>query len=206
MRALTMRLTPLRSLAIGMCAGAALIALLVAVFARKDFAQNPNYAGTPVTPPKLAGDAILTDQYGRPQHIIDPGYAATYLFFGYTRCPDECPLALATLGRAYRDLSAAARARTRIVFITVDPAVDTPAVLGRYADHFDAHIVALTDSRAVLADVWREYGVEVQPQAKDLIGHGGSIFAIDATGHIVLIYPPDVKAADITHDATSLAS
>jgi protein SCO1/2 len=189
-----------------MTAGALLIALLVVVFAHKDFAQNPSFAGTPITPPKLATDAILDDTNGTPQHIVEPGYATTFVFFGYTRCPDECPLALASLGRAYRDLSDAARARTRIVFVTVDPAHDTPQILARYAGHFDPHIVALTGTRTALAKVWSAYGVEVQPQGKDLIGHGDSIYAIDATGHIVLVYPPDATAADLTHDAKTLAS
>jgi len=176
------------------------------VFARRDFPHNQHYAGTSLDPPKLASDAILIDQAGHPQHLIEPGYAATFVFFGYTHCPDECPLALATLGRAYRALAPAIRQRVRVVFVTVDPAQDTPAVLGRYVANFDPHLIALTDSRAALAKVWQAYGVEIQPQAKELIGHGDAIYAIDASGHIVLIYTPDVKASDLEHDATALAS
>ncbi len=201
-----MKITPLRAFAAGAIGAVLLVALLVAVFLRRDYPRNPHYAGTPLDPPKLATDAILVDQHGHPQHVIDPGYAATFVFFGYTHCPDECPLALATLGRAYRALFPAVRERIRIVFITVDPAQDSPAVLGRYVANFDPHIVALTDSRPILANVWRAYGVEIQPQAKELIGHGDAIYAIDATGHIVLIYTPDVKASDLEHDANALAT
>jgi protein SCO1/2 len=196
-----------RSFALGLAGAALLIAILVAVFAHKDFARDPHYAGTPIDPPKVAMDAILTDQADKPEHILD-GSAATFVFFGYTHCPDECPLALATLGKAYRDIPATSRARTRIVFITVDPAHDTPKALAQYIAHFDTHIVALTDARSVLESVWNGYGVGVttDPRAKELVDHGGTIFAIDATGHIVLVYPPDVKPADIAHDAQALAS
>jgi protein SCO1/2 len=193
-------------MALGGLGAAALIGLLVFVFARRDFVHDPHYAGTPIDPPKLATDAILTDQSGHAQHLIDPSFAATFVFFGYTHCPDECPLALATLGRAYRSLAPAVRQRTRVVFVTVDPAQDTPTVLGRYVANFDPHFVGLTGSRPVLAKVWQGYGVEIQPQAKELIGHGDAIYAIDATGHIVLIYTPDVKANDLEHDANALAS
>jgi protein SCO1/2 len=201
-----MKATPIRALAAGAVAAALAIAILIAVFAHRDFPHRAHYAGTPLDPPKLASDAILIDQTGHAQHLIDPAFAATFVFFGYTHCPDECPLALATLGRAYRALDPAARQRTRVVFVTVDPAQDTPAVLGRYVANFDPHFVALTDSRATLAKVWQAYGVEIQPQAKELIGHGDAIYAIDASGHIVLIYPPDVKASDLEHDASALAS
>ncbi len=200
-----MKLTPVRALGAGAIGAVLLIALLVVVFARRDFAHDPHYAGTPLDPPKLATDAILTDTSGFPRHILEPGYAATFVFFGYTHCPDECPLALATLARAYRSLDFAVRSRTRVVFVTVDPAQDTPAVLGRYIAHFDPHFVALTEARPRLATVWQAYGVEVQPQAKELIGHGDAIYAIDASGHIVLIYPPDAKANDLAHDANELA-
>ena len=201
-----MKMTPLRAFAVGAIAAAAMLAILIFVFAIKDLKHDPHYVGTPVTPPKIASDAILIDQNARPQHIVEPAFGATFVFFGYTHCPDECPLALATLGRAYRSLSPAARERTRIVFVTVDPAHDTPAALAAYVKHFDPHIVALTDSRRALVKVWQEYGVEVQPQAKELVGHGGMIYAIDATGHIVLFYPPDVTSTDLAHDANALAS
>ncbi len=201
-----MKLTPLRALAAGAFAAALAIALLVFVLAHRDFARNPHYLGTPIDPPKLATDAILTDQAGHAQHLIDLSYATTFVFFGYTHCPDECPLALATLGRAYRALAPAVRQRTRVVFVTVDPAQDTPAVLGRYVANFDPHFIGLTGSRPTLARVWQGYGVEIQPQAKELIGHGDAIYAIDATGHIVLIYTPDVKASDLEHDANELAT
>ena len=201
-----MKMTLLRSLALGIAAGVLLIALVIYIFAQKDFTTSHRYAGTPISQPKAADDALLVDGTGKPAHVLDTSAAATFVFFGYTHCPDECPLALASLGRAYRALPERARARTRIVFVTVDPKNDTAPVMQRYVANFDPHIVGLTGTHDALAKVWAAYGVDVEPQARELVGHGGTIYAIDGTNHVVLIYPPDVKAADLTHDANALAS
>ena len=162
------------------------------------------YAGTALDPPKAVDDFVLFDQHGREAHLLDPKAGVTFLFFGYTHCPDECPLALASLGRAYRSLPPARRERVRIVFVTVDPARDTTAALGSYVAHFDPHIVALGGVQDELARVWAAYGVEVKPEAKELIGHGGFIYAIDATEHAVVIYPPNAAPADLAGDAAKI--
>jgi protein SCO1/2 len=163
------------------------------------------YAGTPLDPPKAVDDFVLLDQHGREAHLLDPHAAVTFLFFGYTHCPDECPLALASLGRAYRSLSPVARERVRIAFVTVDPARDTTAVLGRYVAAFDPHIVALGGAHDELARVWASYGVLVKPDAHELIDHGGAIYAIDSTSHAVLVYPPNATPAELAGDAAKLA-
>ena len=190
-------------------AGLALIALFAAVFvfvtARRR-APNATLVGTPLVPLKAARDATLIDAHGRPAQLLDARADATFVFFGYTHCPDECPIALASLGRAYRSLDAATRPKVRIVFVTVDPERDTPSALNTYVAHFDANVVALTGSRAQLAPVWKAYGVDVAPQARELVRHGGTIYGVDRLGTIVTIYPPDVTAAILARDAAALAA
>lgn len=195
----------LRVVAWGIAALAVVAAALVFVFARST-GPPPAFVGTPVAPAKSASDATLTDARSRPAHLLDPGAAATFVFFGYTHCPDECPLALASLARANALLTPAERGRTRIVFVTVDPAHDTPAALSRYVAHFDARIVALTGTHDQLAPVWKAYGVTVVPNAGELIDHGGTIFGIDRAHAIAVVYPPDVAARDLAHDAALLAN
>ena len=180
-------------------------ALAVFIIARPHFGRPVTYAGTPITPPKAASDATLLDGKGQPAHVLAPGVPLTFLFFGYTHCPDECPLALASLAKAYRDLPPAQAARTRIVFVTVDPEHDSPAVVERYVTGFDPHFIGLTDSRAALEPLWKAYGVAVNPESHE-ISHGDAIYAIDATAHVVLIYPPSVPAADLASDAAKLTS
>jgi len=197
-----------RTLALAAAAVALVAALAIALSASRPAhgpgTANAAFIGTPVGPQKPAGDALLRDGTGRPAHVIVPGAAATVLFFGYTHCPDECPLALAALGRAYRMLPAAAAARTRIVFVTVDPARDTPAVVARYVRNFDPHLVGLTGEARTLADLRDAYGVRVDARTHE-IAHGATVYAIDATDRVRFIYPSDTPAKDFAHDLALLA-
>lgn len=200
------RVPPPRVLALGAAGLFVLAALVLFLVWRPALRHEPVvYSGTPIVPPKAAADAVLVDGNGRPAHVLVPGFAATFLFFGYTHCPDECPLALASLGRAYRKLTPEEAARTRVVFVSVDPQRDTPAVVKRYMASFDPHFIALTGTRRALAPVWAAYGVEVNPGTRE-IDHGDAIYAIDATNRVVLVYPPDAPAADLAGDAAKLAS
>jgi len=189
-------------------AAGVLLLIAAAIFGAKTLghngASNVAYFGTPLEPAKTATDAVLTGTNGQPAHLLDSAYPATFLFFGYTHCPDECPLALASLAKAYRGLSHAAQARTRIVFVSVDPARDTPAVMARYVKHFGAPISGLTGLEAQLEPVWRQYGVEVDSKTRE-IGHGDAIYAIDSTQRVVLIYTPDTPPSELLADAKQLA-
>jgi protein SCO1/2 len=189
-------------------AAGVLLAIAAAILLAKTLAHHGvgsvSYFGTPVEPPRTANDAVLSGAGGQPVHLLDAAYPATFLFFGYTHCPDECPLALASLAKAYRGLSPAAQARTRIVFVSVDPARDTPAVMTRYVTHFGARISGLTGSEAQLAPVWRDYGVEIDSKTRE-IGHGDAIYAIDSTQRVILIYTPDTPPSELLADAKQLA-
>ncbi len=190
-------------------AAAVLLVIAAAILGAKMLARNGAstvaYFGTPLEPPKNAVDAVLTGANGQPGHLLDSAYPATFLFFGYTNCPDECPLALASLAKAYRGLSHTAQAHTRIVFVSVDPARDTPDVMARYTKHFGAPIVGLTGSEAQLEPVWRQYGVEVDSKTHE-IGHGDAIYAIDSTQRVILIYTPDTPPSELLADAKRLAT
>ncbi len=195
-----------RRAALGIAAALCLAALGLALLLRRDDANDTyaGYNGTPLRPPKVAADFTLTDGNGRAARVLDGSKPVEFLFFGYTHCPDECPLALASLGRAYRSLPPAQRAHVRVVFVTVDPARDTPAVVQRYVTGFDPHFVALTGSSKTLRPVWAAYGVEIDAHTKE-IAHGDAIYAIDATQHVILVYPPDAQAASLAADAGKLA-
>jgi protein SCO1/2 len=195
----------MRRLVIAAAVACALLAGIIFFMQRPTIAPPIQYAGTPLVPPKAASDAVLTDQDGKPAHVIASGYPLTLLFFGYTHCPDECPLALASIAKAYRELPATEAARTRVVFVTVDPARDSPGVMRKYVASFDPHFVGLTGSAATLEPVWKSYGVAIDRTTREL-SHGDAIYAIDSTSHVVLIYPPDATAASIAADAAKLTA
>ncbi len=159
--------------------------------------------GTPLDPPRSVNDAILRDDRNVDTHLLESNARTTLVFFGYTHCPDACPIALASLGRAYRLLGATARARTRIVFVTVDPARDTPTVIGRYARTFDSHIVALTGDATTLAGVRDAFGVRLDRGSHE-ISHGTTVFAVDRSRDVRVVYPPDTTAKEFAHDLALL--
>jgi len=190
------------SIAVALCLAA--LGLVLLLHRGDDDDTYAGYNGTPLRPPKVAADFALTDGSGRAARVLDGTKTLEFLFFGYTHCPDECPLALASLGRAYRSLPPAQRAHLRVVFVTVDPAHDTPAVVQRYVAGFDPHFVGLTGTSATLRRVWAAYGVTIDARTKE-IGHGDAIYAIDATQHVILVYPPDAQATSLAADAGKLA-
>jgi len=193
-----------RALALALAATFVALALAIALFAPRAGPQPTASHGTPLEPPKAAPDFVLRDSDGRPAHIVDRRASVTMLFFGYTHCPDACPLTLAALGRAYRSLDAVRRMHARIVFVTVDPVRDRPAVVRAYVRNFDPHIVGLTASSTELARVWAAYGIRVEAKTRE-VSHGDTIYAIDASRRIAYIYPADTPAADLGADMRALA-
>jgi protein SCO1/2 len=136
-----------------------------------------------------APDFTLTDQDGRPYTLSARRGHAVALFFGYAHCPDVCPTTLAALARAKRTLGAAG-AGVDVVFVTVDPARDTPATLKRYVHLFDPSFVGLTGTPAQLDQVYRAYRVYHQIDAASrsangyLVIHSSSIEFIAPDGRV----------------------
>ncbi len=134
-----------------------------------------------------APDFTLADQAGRPFRLSDHRGHVVALFFGYTHCPDVCPTTLAALARAKRQLAPQAKPLD-VVFVTVDPARDTAAVVGRYVRLFDRSFIGLSGSPAQLAPVYAAYRIYHQPapgtgdKANYSVAHSASIVFIGSDG------------------------
>jgi len=132
------------------------------------------------------GPFTLVDQDGRAvdQRLLTGKWSL--VFFGYTYCPDVCPTTLAALGQAMKDLGPAA-GRVQVVFITVDPARDTPGALKRYlsAPAFPKNLVGLTGTPAEIAQVAKEYVVYYQKDGTGpnyTMDHSTAIYLMDPAG------------------------
>ncbi|HEY2012434.1 MAG TPA: SCO family protein, partial [Bryobacteraceae bacterium] len=113
-------------------------------------AQQANtgpYRGGLVTPPLPKPRFVLNDTSGAAFDFRQrtEGYV-TLLFFGYTYCPDQCPMHMTNLGAALKKLPAGIADQIRLVFVTTDPARDTPTVLRRWLGLFDRRFIGLTGS------------------------------------------------------------
>jgi protein SCO1/2 len=85
------------------------------------------------------------------------------------------------------------------IFVTVNPARDTPAVMGTFLNQFDPGIIGLTGSPERLASVWQAYGI-YQENVSGKVSHTDQIFLIDPLGQVRSLYANDVAASDILAD------
>jgi len=131
------------------------------------------------------------------------------LFFGYTFCPDVCPLTLSEMVQVRRRLGARA-ARLRIVFITVDPERDSIERLRTYVGAFDPSVLGLTGDQDALARVREAYGVVAEKRivpgtkAAYLIDHSAFVYVVDPEGRLRLMFPFGTSIDDMAHDLALL--
>jgi len=165
-----------------------------------------SYRGGLVTPPLPKPKFILADTSGRPFEFAEKtkGYV-TLLFFGYTFCPDQCPMHMANLGAALKKLPAGVTDQVKLVFVTTDPARDTPQVVRRWLDLFDRRFIGLTGSEATIEEVQRAAGVPVAaktglPNANYAVAHANFVIAYSKDNLAHVIYPGGVSKDDWVHD------
>jgi protein SCO1/2 len=165
-----------------------------------------NYRGGLVTPPLPKPRFILTDTSGAPFDFWNRTQGSvTLLFFGYTSCPDQCPMHMANLGLALKKLPSSITGQVKLVFVTTDPERDAPPVLRRWLDYFDKRSVGLTGTEAMLQAVQRLASVPPARKAAALNGnysvaHANFVIAYTKDNFAHVIYPGGVTGEDWLHD------
>lgn len=155
----------------------------------------------PLAGARIGGPFTLIDQNG--QARTDASFAGKYriMYFGYTFCPDVCPVDVAHLAAGYRafaKLDPARAARVIPVFVTVDPERDTPAVLKQYTAAFDPALVGLTGTPAQIAAITKGYGVVYGAQKRPgesayLVDHSRAAYLMDPAGQPLALLSQDAK-------------
>jgi len=145
---------------------------------------------------------------GAPVHGKDFQGRLVLLYFGYTHCPDVCPTTLSLLSHAVAGLGERA-AQVRILFVSVDPARDTPAQLKTYAAAFGPEAVGLSGSEAELKALTKRYRVSYGYGKADARGdyevsHSSAVYVFDRAGEIRLLIGPTDAAPVITGDLQRL--
>ena len=158
---------------------------------------------TPIPKP----DLTLTDTNGETFDLRaeSDGYL-TLVFFGYTYCPDVCPVHMANLGAVFGDLLPEVRDRTKVVFVSTDPERDTRERLRSWLDNFDPAFIglrgSLDDINAALSSMMLP-GVAVVPGehgSEPLIGHPAAVLAFSPDGLARVRYPFGIRRSDWAHD------
>ena len=171
--------------------------------------QSPSFRGTVLKPPVSAPDFTLADQHGQPFRLSEQRGRVVLLYFGYTHCPDACPLTLSKWSEVHEALGAEAE-RVRFIFITVDPERDTSQRLQQHLATFNADFIGLTGTQVELESVYQAYGI-VHEKARSkgseegyLMMHNTSAFVIDPDGLWRLRHASITPPEDIFQDVRQL--
>jgi protein SCO1/2 len=145
------------------------------------------------------------DQGGK--RVTDQDFRGRFMlvYFGYTHCPDQCPLGLDTLTQALDRMPAGLAERVQPVFITVDPARDTPEVMRAYVVAIHPRLIGLTGSEEEIRAVARAYRVQrrkVRLGAGDpldyTVDHSSPVYVLGPSGEPLAQLSPTVDAAEMT--------
>lgn len=157
-------------------------------------------------PPHQAPEFVLQGSNGAALALSQYRGKVVLLFFGFTHCAEVCPTTLATLAQARKALGSDAAA-VQVVYVTVDPARDSPAHMQAYLAAFDPSFVGGTGQPQALAAMRRQYGVvanKVHTGSGDVFDHSASIFLIDRAGRLRAMMPYGHAAKDFVHDIQRL--
>lgn len=209
--------------------GGIVLTVLLATSLGWELLRGDRVAGFHGTAFAEAGPApafTLTDHTGGARSLADFSGRPVLLFFGFTHCPDVCPLALQRLVRARESLGRRGR-DIEILLVTVDPARDSPAVLADYVARFGPGVTGLTAETPTLEAVLRDYGAYAVPAAAapdhaaaghaaaghgshaagpgQTLAHSDAVYGIDRAGRLRVLIAPDAPETQLRDDVAALA-
>ncbi len=165
-------------------------------------AATPGFRGIDLTGAPYGRDFRLTDADGRERTLADYKGKAVLLYFGFTQCPDVCPTALIRAAEV-RKLLGADGDKLQVIFITVDPARDTPEVILAYTAAFDPSFIGLYgDAKRTreTADEFKVYYKQVPTGSSYTMDHSALSYVFDPQGRLRLAMRHEQTAADYAHD------
>lgn len=194
---------------LGQCAGWAMLGSALAACDRTPSALtagDASFRGIDITGASYARDFSLTDFQGVPRHLADYRGKVVMLYFGFVQCPDVCPTAL-TRAAAVKQRLGAEGSQLQVLFVTVDPERDTPALLREYMAAFDSSFVALTGLPAQIkaaADEFRVFYKKVPTGSSYTMDHTALSYLFDRKGHIRVALRHEQTVDDYTADVKAL--
>jgi protein SCO1 len=139
-------------------------------------------------PPSVA-DITLTLADGTAFKLGDLQGNITVVFFGYTRCPDICPLTMSKLAQIYADLGEPKD--LKVVLISVDPQTDTPEVIQNYASNFNPAFIGLSGDNSQVAAAIQSFYIAAQDLKNGTFAHTDALIILDRQSRLRLIYAQD---------------
>lgn len=178
---------------------------------REAAASPDGMRGTALDRPIGKVDFTLTDTDGQPFRFVERTKdRLTFLFFGYTNCPDVCPVHMASLGAVIERLPFETRNRIAVVFVSTDPDRDTPERIREWLDSFGPSFIGLRGDIEQVNRIQESFGLPpataATPDADGnyAIGHAAQVLAFQADGIARYAYPFGTRQQDWLHDIPRL--
>jgi protein SCO1/2 len=154
---------------------------------------------------------VLTDTSSQAFNIAtDTPDKVTLVYFGYTHCPDLCPLNMYLAAASIKAMPAADRRDVQVVFVTTDPSRDTPSVIRTWLNHFSPTFTGLTGTIAQIQQAEKSTGIPLsfaekvtEPGASYGVVHAGYIL-VYTHGAAHLEFPAEIRPSQETQDLVSL--
>ncbi len=180
------------------------IILLIGITGCASLSMPHQFNGSRMEPPMSLPDFSLMSTSGQPFHLSDTAGDFALIYFGYTFCPDVCPLTMSDVRQALDGLEG--RERVRVIFISVDPERDTPELLDRYVHAFGSDFTGLTDDFAKTQEVMKAYGAVAEKEevpesaAGYLVNHTARLYLVTPKRELLLTYPFGFAPEDLRND------
>ena len=165
-------------------------------------AKPPHFHGIDLTGANYGRDFRLTDHDGKPRSLTDYAGKLMLLFFGFTQCPDVCPTALSR-AVAVRKMLGPDAAKVQVLFVTVDPERDTPALLRTYMQAFDPEFFGLRGSPEATEGAAKEFRViyrKVPTGSSYTMDHTALTFVFDTHSRLRLALRHELSAEQVASD------
>ena len=172
--------------------------------------QAEPFKNTDITGLEYAKDFALTDHTGKLRTLADFKGKAVVLFFGYTQCPDVCPTTMVEMASVMQQLGPLAD-KVQVLFVTVDPERDTPALLSKYVPAFDPRFLGLVGDKAATEKITKDFRVFYQKvpgktPGSYTIDHSAGSYVFDTQGRVRLFIRNGQGTEPIVHDLKILLS
>ncbi|MFD5569624.1 SCO family protein [Streptomyces cadmiisoli] len=169
-------------------------------------------AATVLDQPFEKPDLVLTDTRGKAYDLREETAGKpTLIYFGYTNCPDVCPLTMNNIAVAKKQLSEAEQDKLQVVFVTTDPERDTASALGKWLKGIDPQAVGLTGDFSTIQAGARSLGISIDPPKKEkgkiVSTHGTQVIAFSPeTDAGYVVYGEEATVDDYTEDLPKLVT
>jgi protein SCO1/2 len=166
---------------------------------------------TPASEVRATGGDFTLSSVNGPLALSDLRGKVVLMFFGYTSCPDVCPITLAVISKVFAAMTPQELEKVTALFVSLDPERDTPDLLSKYTGYFHPKIRGVTDRPEIIGQVLKDYGVRYERKEMPgsalgyVISHTPDILVVDRDGRLQQRrFPPNTGVEDIATYVRSL--